>query len=227
MGGWHLGDFVGGLAASTSPEWHHPSVGRMICGRAPLAAAIYVAAQVAVFLSARTGFGARADGGLEALSAIFLPVRWRGFLAIVREEGVLVGIVLRLAPVVPSAAACLIAAGLGIKFGVFMLGTVAAAWVRPLFFCQHRRGIELPARYHSIAGNALDVEPGPARACLSRRSRVAGGAPLVVDETKRNRPARGEGDRDRAIRACYPRLSARPGVSLHKIGHDAHEASRQ
>jgi len=59
------------------------------------------------------------------------PVDWE---SIVRHEGFLATVVLRLTPVIPSAAACLLAAGLGIGWSRFLLATVAVCWVRPLFF---------------------------------------------------------------------------------------------
>jgi len=42
--------------------------------------------------------------------------------------------VLRLTPVIPSAAACLLAAGLAITLNKFILATIAVCWIRPLFF---------------------------------------------------------------------------------------------
>lgn len=52
----------------------------------------------------------------------------------VQKEGFIATIVLRLTPVIPSAAACLLAAGFGIALRRFIPGTVAVCWIRPLFF---------------------------------------------------------------------------------------------
>lgn len=53
---------------------------------------------------------------------------------LVQREGLLASIVLRLTPVIPSAAACLLAAGFSIKFRHFIQATIAVCWIRPLFF---------------------------------------------------------------------------------------------
>lgn len=51
-----------------------------------------------------------------------------------KQEGVVAGIVLRLTPVVPSAAACCFAAALNIPIRAFVVATLLVCWVRPLFF---------------------------------------------------------------------------------------------
>lgn len=53
---------------------------------------------------------------------------------VVNQEGYLSTVVLRLTPVIPSAAACLIAATLGIGLRKFIPATIAVCWIRPLFF---------------------------------------------------------------------------------------------
>ena len=53
---------------------------------------------------------------------------------LVHEEGFLATVVLRLTPVIPSAAACLLAAGLNIGLRRFIPATIAVCWIRPLFF---------------------------------------------------------------------------------------------
>ncbi len=53
---------------------------------------------------------------------------------VVQQEGFLATIVLRLTPVIPSAAACLLASGLAIGLRKFVLATIAVCWIRPLFF---------------------------------------------------------------------------------------------
>ena len=52
----------------------------------------------------------------------------------VQKEGFIATIVLRLTPVIPSAAACLLAAGFGITLRKFIPATIAVCWIRPLFF---------------------------------------------------------------------------------------------
>lgn len=53
---------------------------------------------------------------------------------LVQEEGFIATIVLRLTPVIPSAAACLLAAGLNIGLYRFIPATIVVCWIRPLFF---------------------------------------------------------------------------------------------
>lgn len=52
----------------------------------------------------------------------------------IKKEGIAAGIVLRLTPVIPSAAASCIAAALNIPIKLFVIATVLVCWVRPLFF---------------------------------------------------------------------------------------------
>ena len=53
---------------------------------------------------------------------------------LVEKEGFVATVVLRLTPVIPSAAACLLAAGLNISLARFIPATIAVCWIRPLFF---------------------------------------------------------------------------------------------
>jgi len=55
-------------------------------------------------------------------------------LALIGKEGFSASVVLRLTPVVPSALACLLAAGFKISFNSFLLATCAVCWIRPLLF---------------------------------------------------------------------------------------------
>ena len=57
-----------------------------------------------------------------------------GVTRVTGSEPVISGMALRLTPVLPSAAASSIAALSGIPLGMFILATVLAGWVRPLFF---------------------------------------------------------------------------------------------
>jgi uncharacterized membrane protein YdjX (TVP38/TMEM64 family) len=50
------------------------------------------------------------------------------------QDGIWASVVLRLTPVIPNAPACMIAAAAGIDLRAFMIGSVLAGWVRPLYF---------------------------------------------------------------------------------------------
>jgi len=52
----------------------------------------------------------------------------------VNSKPLLVGIILRLTPVIPSAVACLLSVWLKLTLPVFLLATVMVCWVRPLIF---------------------------------------------------------------------------------------------
>lgn len=68
----------------------------------------------------------------DALTRRFnFPPDWQHVL---HQEGFLATVVLRLTPVIPSAAACLLASGLGIRLRQFILATIVVCWIRPLFF---------------------------------------------------------------------------------------------
>lgn len=68
----------------------------------------------------------------EVLTSKFsLPPNWH---KLVQQEGFIATVVLRLTPVVPSAAACLLAAGMNIGLKRFIPATIAVCWIRPLFF---------------------------------------------------------------------------------------------
>ncbi len=78
-----------------------------------------------------------------------LPADWH---QVIEKEGFYATVVLRLTPVIPSAAACLIASGLGIRLWRFIPATIAVCWIRPLFFAS------LGGSLQSLAGlsNAID-----------------------------------------------------------------------
>ena len=63
-----------------------------------------------------------------------VPESWRNLLLTIRDEELLASVAIRLTPVIPSAVACLLAAGLGIGRNAFLLGTAISCWIRPLFF---------------------------------------------------------------------------------------------
>jgi len=60
-----------------------------------------------------------------------LPADWQKEID---NEGFIATMVIRLTPVIPSAAACLLAAGMGISLQRFIPATIAVCWIRPLFF---------------------------------------------------------------------------------------------
>jgi len=63
-----------------------------------------------------------------------IPVALTEHLRHIRGNGLLASCVLRLTPVIPSAAACVLAALFGIRLSVFVIGTLLSGWIRPLFF---------------------------------------------------------------------------------------------
>ena len=109
-----------------------PIVGGFLFG-APLAAGIYFLSQLAatpiVWATARTGLGPTGDRKVEALIERFVPQRWRGIAVRAREEGVLGAMALRL--LLPSAVACIVAAGLKMPLKALMLATLLVNWARP------------------------------------------------------------------------------------------------
>ena len=78
-----------------------------------------------------------------------------------KKEGIVAGIVLRLTPVIPSAAACCLAAALKIPLKAFAIATVLVCWVRPLFFASVGGALlELSSLKSTIAGGAaIDLWP--------------------------------------------------------------------
>lgn len=109
-----------------------PIVGGFLLG-APVAAGVYFLSQLAatpiVWVMARRGLGPTGDLKVEALIKRFVPERWRGLIDRAREEGVLGAMGLRL--LLPSAVACIVAAGLKIPLGSLMLATLLVNWARP------------------------------------------------------------------------------------------------
>ena len=100
-------------------------------GWAP-AAAVYVAMILPATLIL-DGIGRRQLGArLATYLACHLPARLALAPAVLRAEGLSTVIALRMAPVVPNAVMCLLVASLGISRRDLILGTLAAAWVRPV-----------------------------------------------------------------------------------------------
>lgn len=109
-----------------------PIVGGFLLG-APIAAGVYFLSQLAatpiVWVMARRSLGPTGDLKVEALIQRFVPERWRGIISRAREEGVLGAIGLRI--LLPSAVACIVAAGIKISLGSLMLATLLVNWARP------------------------------------------------------------------------------------------------
>lgn len=96
-------------------------------------AAIWFAAQLA---TAPLLFRA-AQGSPERSKAIIARYLGQGAAELLGDavrDGFWTTVLLRLTPILPSAPACLIASAAGIDFKAFMAGSVAAGWVRPLYF---------------------------------------------------------------------------------------------
>lgn len=111
-------------------------VGGFVLG-APVATTVYALAQMVmaplVYSMARTGYGDYADEKFDS-TLKHVPESWRNLLLTMRDEELLASVAIRLTPVIPSAVACLLAAGLGIGRKAFLLGTAFSCWIRPLFF---------------------------------------------------------------------------------------------
>jgi len=90
-------------------------------------------------------------------------------LVLIAKESFSASVVLRLTPVVPSALACLLAAGLKISFNSFLLATFAVCWIRPLLFASIGGTLQALA---GVRGSAVQLSTfGPvilvfAAACL-------------------------------------------------------------
>jgi uncharacterized membrane protein YdjX (TVP38/TMEM64 family) len=104
---------------------------------APLAAGLYYAAQLTaapiVYGAARAGFGRYADRTMDSIARRISPERYVALLGMLRKEGVVAVIALRLAPVLTSAMVPLIAATAGIGLARLMLGSLLISWVKPTF----------------------------------------------------------------------------------------------
>jgi uncharacterized membrane protein YdjX (TVP38/TMEM64 family) len=98
----------------------------------PATVAAYTVAQLlaapVVHTAVRRGFGAYATRQIETR----MRARWARFFAIARDEGVFAVVIMRLTPVFTSAVTPALSALLGISLGTLLLGTLFAAWARPL-----------------------------------------------------------------------------------------------
>lgn len=84
------------------------------------------------------------------------PDQWQ---RVVQQEGFPATVVLRLTPVIPSAAACLLAAGLGIGLKQFIPATIAVCWIRPLFFASIGGSLQALTELPDAAGGATAFKP--------------------------------------------------------------------
>jgi len=78
---------------------------------------------------------------------------------LVREEGFFATVVIRLTPVIPSAAACLLAAGLNIGLIRFIPATIAVCWIRPLFFASVGGSLQALSGISEAASASAALKP--------------------------------------------------------------------
>ena len=82
-----------------------------------------------------------------------------GVCRVTGSEPLISGMVLRLTPVLPSAAASSIASVAGIQASVFFLATVLAGWVRPLFFASIGGAVKEFSGFASTLSGEFHVAP--------------------------------------------------------------------
>ncbi len=85
-----------------------------------------------------------------------LPGDWHD---VVQKEGFYATVVLRLTPVIPSAAACLIASGLGIRLWRFIPATMVVCWIRPLFFASLGGSLQTLAGLPNAINGIATLQP--------------------------------------------------------------------
>lgn len=78
---------------------------------------------------------------------------------LVQKEGFVATVVLRLTPVIPSAAACLLAAGLNISLARFIPATIAVCWIRPLFFASVGGSLQALSALSGVATTSAALKP--------------------------------------------------------------------
>lgn len=83
------------------------------------------------------------------------------------RDGIWASVVLRLTPVLPSAPAALIAAGIGISLRSFLIGSSLAGWVRPLYFASIGAAAGSFARAETISPNIGITAPLIVLSCVS------------------------------------------------------------
>lgn len=125
-----------------------------------LAAGIFSIAQILcswpVYLFGRH-ISERYPDRFERLTQRFkLPAGW---YEMVQKEGFFATVVLRLTPVIPSAAACLLAAGLGISLHRFIAATIAVCWIRPLFFASLGASLQSLSNLSEAVDSAAVLRP--------------------------------------------------------------------
>ncbi|MEL6372937.1 MAG: VTT domain-containing protein [Pseudomonadota bacterium] len=109
----------------------------LLLGALP-AAAIFFAAQLIMtaplFALGRAGLGRWSLAHLQDAMPPAAAARWRPTIARLRDEGILLAVLYRLTPVLPSAIVCLAASATGLTLRDLLIGTALAGWVRPLLF---------------------------------------------------------------------------------------------
>lgn len=78
---------------------------------------------------------------------------------IIGSEPLISGMVLRLTPVVPSAAATAVAAFSGINLSVFLTSTILVGWVRPLFFASIGGSVKEMSGFATALSGEFQVAP--------------------------------------------------------------------
>ncbi len=79
----------------------------------------------------------------------------------VGQEDFMAGVVVRLTPVIPSAAACLLAVSVNLRFISFMLATVCVCWVRPLFFASVGGAVRQLSSLEVALQQTESIDPTP------------------------------------------------------------------
>lgn len=127
-----------------------------------IAAGIFSLAQVLalwpVYKVATVSLQSEQTGWLHRLQQSLLS---HPILKALKQEGVVAGIVLRLTPVIPSAAACCFAAALKIPIGAFVVATLLVCWVRPLFFASIGGAIQELSSLQSTIGAGASINLWP------------------------------------------------------------------
>lgn len=78
-----------------------------------------------------------------------------------KREGIALGMVLRLTPIIPSAAASCLAAGLNIPLRAFFIATLLVCWVRPLFFASIGGALQEVSSLQSTLGGQSSFSVWP------------------------------------------------------------------
>ena len=130
-----------------------------------LPAAIWFAAQLA---SAPFIHRAASDRVVrQRLIERYLGASATKLMARAARDGIWASVVLRLTPILPSAPAALIAAGIGISLRSFLIGSSLAGWVRPLYFASIGAAAGSYARAENISSTSGITAPLIVLGCVS------------------------------------------------------------